>query len=226
MNSSAGERIFTRSMSAHAPALAAADAAANLLRNEILAGQHYSGEQLRETHISTRLGLSRNTIREAYRKLEAEGLVIHVPNRGVYVAGFDLPRVKELYAFRLITECGTLRSLSKDEACRLAMNLTDTLSNTDNANIANRNNEFHLTIVAASHSPELVSTARSILAQLRLCFISYPASLDIHLTFEERHKAIIDVLSKGDTAGAANLMKTYLRDSYDTLCRAMSSAGQ
>lgn len=213
-------------MSAHTPTLAAADTAANLLRNEILAGEHYSGEQLRETQISTRLGLSRNTIREAYRKLEAEGLVTHIPNRGVYVACFDVPRIKELYAFRKITECGTLRSLTKEEAVQLAAVLSEILSTTDDANIANRNNEFHLTIVAASRSPELVATAQSILAQLRLCFISHPASLNIHVTFTQRHQKIIGALSQGDAAGAANLMKTYLRDSYDTLCEAMRTSAK
>lgn len=204
--------------------LTAADLAASLLRREILAGQHYSGEQLRETHIAARLGLSRNTIREAYRKLEAEGLVTHIPHRGVYVAKYDVSRIRELYAFRRVTECGTICSLSDAETRQLAEKLKSIYSQKNTAMAADRNNAFHCAIVGASGSPELTNASESIFAQLRLCFLAYPDSDALHNEFEQRHSEIIEALEQGDSKTATSILEQYLEDSFATLREALSEA--
>ncbi|MDO5030819.1 MAG: GntR family transcriptional regulator [Corynebacterium sp.] len=208
----------------HTPA--AADLAADLLRREILTGQHYSGEQLRETHIAARLNLSRNTVREAYRKLEAEGLVTHIPHRGVYVASYNEERIRQLYAFRRVTECGTICSLSVTEAAELAKTLTGLYSEPSNNKIAtaDRNNEFHSAIVAASGSPELTKLTESIFAQLRLCFMAYPDTDALHSRFERYHRELIDKLEQGETKAAAEFLEHYLKESFKTLQESFNSA--
>lgn len=208
----------------HAPA--AADLAADLLRREILTGQHYSGEQLPETHIAARLNLSRNTVREAYRKLEAEGLVTHIPHRGVYVASYDEARIRQLYAFRRVTECGTICSLSATKAAELAKTLKELYSEQSKNKIAtaDRNNEFHSAIVAASGSPELTKLTESIFAQLRLCFMAYPDSDALHYRFEQHHPELIEKLEQGETKAAAEFLEHYLEESFKTVQEALNSA--
>lgn len=206
----------------HAPA--AADLAADLLRREIIAGHHYSGEQLRETHIAARLNLSRNTVREAYRKLEVEGLVTHIPHRGVYVASYDEARIKQLYAFRRVTECGTLSFLSPAEAVELAKKLQRLYSGNSKSAPADRNNEFHRAIVAASGSPELTKLTESIFAQLRLCFGTYPDSEELHYRFEGFHPNIIEKLEQGEPKEAAHLLEGYLEESFKTLQESLNSS--
>lgn len=194
----------------------AAQAAAATLRDEIMNGAHFSGEQLRETRLAAQLKVSRNTIREAYRKLEGEGLLIHKPHQGVYVATFDERRIAQLYAFRRSAECGTVYSLSAARARDLGARLTEII-NDDQLTTVERNNRFHLAIVAASGSPELLSAAKSIQAQLQLCFVSYPESDALHLRFAGRHPAIADALLAGNISDATEALGRYFSESIDAV---------
>lgn len=200
----------------------AADAAAATLRDEILNGQHFSGDQLRESQLSLQLGVSRNTIREAYRKLEVEGLLVHKPHQGVYVSTFDTGRIRELYAFRRTAECGAIYSLTEDQARSLGARLTE-ITRDDSTSPGERNNRFHLEIVAASESPELLATAKSIQAQLRLCFLSYPQTDELHARFASHHPTIAEALAGGDINRAADVLRLYLSESFDAIVEGINA---
>nr|WP_240393928.1 FCD domain-containing protein [Corynebacterium lactis] len=76
-------------------------------------------------------------------------------------------------------------------------------------------------MVAASDSPELLSTAESIQAQLRLCFLSYPHSEDLHARFAADHHAIADQLASGQPTRAADLLHEYLDASFAAVVGAL-----
>lgn len=57
------------------------------LQNAIISGRVAEGEHLRQEDVATQLGVSQTPVREAFRRLESEGLVEHVPNRGTIVRG-------------------------------------------------------------------------------------------------------------------------------------------
>jgi len=62
------------------------DLAVSRLTREILSGKSNPGERLVEEQLTRRLGISRAPLREALRLLAQQGLVEHVPRRGVRVA--------------------------------------------------------------------------------------------------------------------------------------------
>ena len=64
-----------------------ADIVHEALQNAILSGHIPAGERLRQEDIAARWGVSQTPVREAFRRLEAEGIIEHVPNRGVIVRG-------------------------------------------------------------------------------------------------------------------------------------------
>ena len=74
------------------------------LRREILSGRTDPGERLVEEQLTRRLGISRAPLREALRLLAEQGLVEHVPRRGVRVATLSDRDVQELYALRDVLE--------------------------------------------------------------------------------------------------------------------------
>jgi hypothetical protein len=57
------------------------------LQAAILSGNIKEGEHLRQEEVAARWGVSQTPVREAFRRLESEGLVEHAPNRGVIVRG-------------------------------------------------------------------------------------------------------------------------------------------
>ena len=62
-----------------------------VLADRIVAGEIGPGERLRQDRIAEEFGASHVPVREAFRRLEAQGLAISEPRRGVRVAAFDLP---------------------------------------------------------------------------------------------------------------------------------------
>jgi DNA-binding GntR family transcriptional regulator len=78
--------------------------AANKLRAAILAGVFQPGERLIEADLCTRLGVSRPSVREALRSLEAEKLVAIVPNRGPLVPLISWEQAREIYQVRALLE--------------------------------------------------------------------------------------------------------------------------
>lgn len=85
------------------------------LRLAILNGDLQPGEKLIERELCEQLGVSRPSVREALRKLEAEKLIVIVPHRGPEVASMTLEESQDLYAIRRLLE-----SFAAHEFTRLA----------------------------------------------------------------------------------------------------------
>jgi len=74
------------------------------LRYAIFKGEFDAGDRLVEEELAEKMHLSRTPIREALRKLEAEGLVEHIPRKGVIVKGFTYEDIIEIYSIRQTLE--------------------------------------------------------------------------------------------------------------------------
>jgi DNA-binding GntR family transcriptional regulator len=86
-----------------------ADQIVDVIRNEIFSGRHLPGDKLKESEIASRLSVSRTPVREALRKLEAEGLVDFRPNKGVMVTLIDDHDIDEICELRMLIELYCVR---------------------------------------------------------------------------------------------------------------------
>jgi DNA-binding GntR family transcriptional regulator len=75
-----------------------------MIRESISRGELVRGERLRQQHLAEKLGVSPTPVREALRLLEAEGLVVYEPNKGVRVVGINIKDAQEVYGVRRILE--------------------------------------------------------------------------------------------------------------------------
>jgi DNA-binding GntR family transcriptional regulator len=80
------------------------DTVTERLRREILRGEIEPGGRIRVGELENRFGVSHIPIREALRRLEAEGLVVTSPQRATLVAGIALEDLAGLYDLRRIVE--------------------------------------------------------------------------------------------------------------------------
>src|SRR5688500_15689005 len=72
------------------------DLAYDHLRDAILTGEFKDGADLPQEEIAARLGVSRLPVREALRRLDAEGLVVLRPRRGYVVASLDPEEIEDV----------------------------------------------------------------------------------------------------------------------------------
>lgn len=91
----------------------------NVLRQAIMSGRFAPGARLIERELCETLGVSRTSVREALRRLEAEKLVRSVPHKGPVVAIMSKQEATELYAIRGLLEgfaAGEFARIADDEA--------------------------------------------------------------------------------------------------------------
>ena len=77
------------------------DHTAKALEDMIIKGKLNPGQKVKEQEISTRLGISRPPLREAFKLLEAEGLIRREPRRGVFVSELQDRDIWEIYTLKL-----------------------------------------------------------------------------------------------------------------------------
>jgi len=87
----------------------AEETATSALRAAILQGILAPGQRLRQVDLATQLGVSRIPLRDAFRRLEAEGLVYIDGRRGARVATLTADQVSEIYETRLLLEVHCMR---------------------------------------------------------------------------------------------------------------------
>lgn len=87
----------------------------NVLRQAIMSGRFAPGARLIERELCETLGVSRTSVREALRRLEAEKLVRSVPHKGPVVAIMSKQEAADLYAIR-----GLLEGFATGEFARVA----------------------------------------------------------------------------------------------------------
>jgi DNA-binding GntR family transcriptional regulator len=80
------------------------DGVHRVLREAILSGTFAPGSQLREAHLATDLGISRAPLREAFSRLEEEGLLVRVAFRGAFVAEVSARTIEEIASLRFLLE--------------------------------------------------------------------------------------------------------------------------
>jgi DNA-binding GntR family transcriptional regulator len=103
------------------------------LRSAIAAGDFKPGQRLIERELCEMTGVGRTSIREAFRQLEAEGMIVNIPHRGPSVATITLDEAKQLYAVRALLEGYAGRCCAERRTDRLCTDLADAVANFERA---------------------------------------------------------------------------------------------
>lgn len=74
------------------------------LRRRLADGTYPAGSRLREEELAAQLGVSRTPIREALRRLDAEGWLRVVPNQGAFAASWSRQDIEEIFDLRALLE--------------------------------------------------------------------------------------------------------------------------
>ncbi|QSR30636.1 GntR family transcriptional regulator [Nocardioides sp. S5] len=211
---------------------------ADVLRTRITEGHLRPGTRLSEEDIGAALGVSRNTLREAFRLLGHERLLVHEFNRGVFVRRLTVDDVRDLYQVRRILECGAVRRLAERLASPSASSTVDLLAPVRAAveegesaaaqdawvAVGTANMHFHQAVADLAQSPRVTEAMDHLLAELRLVFHVMDAPQAFHATYLPENRAILELLEAGDLTAAESAIATYLDAAEAQLVEAYAAA--
>lgn len=208
-----------------------AERVTEILREQIAAGRFAPGTRLSEEKIAEALGVSRNTLREAFRLLGHEKLVVHELNRGVFVRVLTADEVSDLYLLRQIVECSALDVAARRGTPDLT-GIVAAVEQAETAAVENRWHEvatldlqFHQELVALARSPRLDDLMRRLLAELRLAFHIMSSSRQFHEPYVLRNRNLVTMLQRGRTEDASRELQAYLADALSQLLAAFDDEG-
>jgi DNA-binding GntR family transcriptional regulator len=185
------------------------------LRTAILQGTLPPLERITENQIAARFGLSRTPVREAFRRLEAEGLIQVVPQRGSFVSQPSLEGILEIYQIRTPLEAMATRVAAETIEAGPLKRLEEILAlEQDRRLSAERslrlNREFHAVIVACARNRRLTSMLVGLQDEVHRVRVLWPSTVArLDETWKE-HAAILAALKAHDPAAAERCMREHL----------------
>ena len=204
-----------------------AERVADVLRRRITEGDLPPGTRLSEEQLVVALRVSRNTLREAFRLLTHEGLLVHQLHRGVFVPELDAAALVDLYRLRRTIECDVLRSLEVVDPAQLRPLHDDVAAaraaaaREDWLAVGTANMRFHSHLVALAGSRRMDDVTARLLAELRLAFHAVASPRVLHEPYVERNAVLLDLVAAGRFADAADELARYLRDSETQLLQVL-----
>ena len=203
----------------------------NRLTDRLIAGELRPGERLSETALAKEFDVSRNTLREAFRVLGEQGLVTHIPHRGVSVASPSTADVVDIYRVRHHVECSVLEHAPRNHPnavqMEAAVEAAEKFAAEENwLEVGTANMAFHNAVVSLSDSRRLMQSFSNVLAELRLAFLKVEVLDFLHAPFISRNKEVIEVYRTEGSAAAAKILGAYLGDSERQVLGAYARAGQ
>ena len=195
-----------------------AEETASRLRARLVSGELHPGERLSEARLAAELEVSRNTLREVFRLLTREGLLTHLPNRGMSVAVPSMGTILDIYRIRRLIEVPALAQAWPRHAAvgRMAQAVAEALRCRDRDDwlgVGSANMAFHAAIVDVTDSPRLAGFFAQITAELRLAFGLMDTPELLHAPFIEANRQIVDLLQQGQPQAASERLAIYLDQS-------------
>ncbi len=194
------------------------EAAYDALLASIRGGQFAPGDRLREEEVGERLSLSRTPVREALRRLEADGIVEHRPRIGAVIRQLSHAEVVELYEMRMVLE-RTAAELAAKHGTAAEFDTLDHLNDEiarercNPAHAAAINQTFHRHIYHAARNRFLLESARALNNSLLLLgptTFTDDARIDVVVA---QHRDIIEALRAGDPVESGRAAEAHLQTS-------------
>lgn len=188
------------------------------LKMRILTGQIAAGERMMEEETSQALGVSRTPVREAFKRLEKEGLVVIRPRRGAFATQISKEELLQILDVREVLEamateqaCENMKKAQKDKLRAVVEKHAEAVAKDNYTKMVEYDTEFHKLLVEGSGNKTLINLI-SQLQELLLRFRYIYYDNDSHpKKIAREHEVIMDALSAGDAKKAAEGTRKHIK---------------
>jgi DNA-binding GntR family transcriptional regulator len=190
------------------------------LEDLIVKGKLQPGQKIKEQEISNRLGISRPPLREAFKILEAEGLIRREPRRGVFVSEVNRNDIWEIYTLKIalysLAVTLAIDRVTKNDIDKLEkiVGQMETIVQSDTGKDLMKyeelNNLFHDSTAAIAGHGRLKKIQQSLNNQLkRLAYRSFADQGHLRVSCQY-HRRILDAILSRDKALAEQLTREHI----------------
>lgn len=182
----------------------------------IRSGHYAPNDRLIPEEIAAEVGMSRMPVREAFRRLAAEGLVTIRPNRGCVVSGLTLGEIFEVFEVRSVLEGLAVRlAMPKMDRSvladlRLLLKRMEVSEKLDGDKWLEDHYRFHEYLCGLSGRPKLIAQIRTLHVAIEPYLRVYRHHAKKSRSAGEAHRVLVDTLSAGDVRAAEDIMREHV----------------
>lgn len=196
------------------------------IRRRILSGELRPSSVLSEHQLAASMQLSRTPVREAIKRLEQEGLVQSLPNRGTFVTELSAHDILEIYQIRERLESLAAHiaaeQMTPEEIRALEQEITLTQACIDEGRMTDAfaaDIRFHKLIIAVTQNERLSTVLATFDDQMyRVRALLTQSSERLKTSFEQ-HRTIVERIQAHDGPGAERMMEEHLRSTCEWAMR-------
>jgi DNA-binding GntR family transcriptional regulator len=190
------------------------------LQSDILSGAIPNSSKLTEQAICKKYNISRTPVREAFRQLEADGLIENIPNRGAFVTGLTRRDISDLFDLRALFEVQAvewaIKRMTSEDIDKLAETVEFmefyTLKD-DVDKVLTFNSQFHNIIYAGTGNRMIQKTLAIYQTYLKHSAPAKTYTGDYLKTILEEHKAIFEAFESKNPAAGRKAMEYHMAQS-------------
>lgn len=207
----------------------ASDHVADALRQAIVSGQFEDGEELNQVELAQHFNVSRVPIREALRRLEAEGLVSAEAHRRATVIGLNRERGAEIFEIRALLECFMLEraapALSKEDLATLGelCDAMDEIGTDDHPQWLELNRRFHHLLLGPAGSQVAMAIVERLVGQVER-YLRRSGGVQRAGEAGREHRQILRALSRGDVERAKDVLSKHILSTWKRVSMELPSA--
>ena len=196
------------------------------LRDQIFSGEYQIGQRLKERDLAKQMNISRTPIREAFVRLENEGLIVSQPRRGVIVKGITIEDIPEIYSLRCALECLAVETaidrITDQEIKRLQeinARMRECLEQemVSMEEVRGLSKRFNNALYEASKMPRLIKNIQMYSGYMSNIKQYLMPSKDRWIKDLKDHEAIVEAISEKNKQMAEALVKTHVHYAMKSL---------
>ena len=190
------------------------------LQHDILSGKIPSGSKLTEQAVCTQYNVSRTPVREAFRQLEADGLIDNIPNRGAFAVGLTRRDISDLFDLRGLFEVQAVEWAIKRMTSEDIAQLSETIDfmefytlKDDVDKVLSFNSQFHSIIYAGTKDRMIQRTLYIYQTYLKHSAPAKTYSGDYLKTILDEHISIFEAFEAKNPAAGRKAMEYHMEQS-------------
>lgn len=191
---------------------------ADQLKRKIWNKEVQFGERLLESELAEAFDVSRSTIREAFRILEMEALVISKVRKGTYVANLTEQDIAEIIELRALIETHAFTQAIPRLGKKHFQDLEE-ITERMRVKVLEKNwndlfdldMQFHSYVVKSSNNSRIIKIYDSLQVQIRTFLMHLNQFYSSHQSFYDEHKELLDVLISKDVQSVKEKVETHIK---------------